>query len=112
MSVRPVHWDEGMFLRPHHFQAASRFASLELARGDKWDQHYNWGIRRIVIDGDALANHRLVIRRLQARFRDGTLVDLPEDGDVPALDFKAALEKSSSVDLFLALPMVHLGRAN
>ena len=112
MSVRPVHWDEGMFLRPHHFQAASRFTSMELTRGDKWDLHYNWGLRRITIDTDALANHRMVIRSLQARFRDGTLVDLPEDGDVPALDFKAALEKSPSITVFLAVPSVHLGRAN
>src|SRR6478735_3425684 len=65
MTARPVHWHEGMFLRPHHFQAAGRFLAHEMARGDKWDLHHNWGLRSIQIDPDALANHRFVVRSLQ-----------------------------------------------
>ena len=67
MAVRPVHWYEGMFLRPQQLQAAERFRHHAAAHGDKWDCHYNWGLRSIVIDGDALANYRFVIRSLQVR---------------------------------------------
>lgn len=112
MTARPVHWHEGMFLRPHHFQALARHAAHEQARAGRWNLHHDWGLRRIELDVDALANHRLVVHLLQARLRDGTLVELPSDGDLPALDLKPALQRSPSVTVFLALPLLHLGRSN
>ena len=30
MAKRPVHWSEGMFLKPHHFQASDRYARERL----------------------------------------------------------------------------------
>jgi type VI secretion system protein ImpJ len=73
-----------MFVRPHHFQAAQRNL-LDLAHtSEKWDCHYNWGLRSLAIDPDALGNYRLVVRSLRARLRDGTLVSVPDDGPLPA----------------------------
>ncbi len=112
MTARPVHWHEGMFLRPHHFQANQRYFCKELARATRWNQHHDWGLRSISLDLDALANHRFVVRSLRARLRDGTLISLPEDGDVPVLDLKPHLERQSSLTVYLALPLVHLGRSN
>ncbi len=112
MTVRPVHWHEGMFLRPHHFQAAQRHASQEEARGIAWGLHHNWGLRSLELDRDALANHRFVVRGLKARLRDGSLVAVPEDGDLPALDLKPALEQSARATIYLAVPKLHAGRAN
>jgi type VI secretion system protein ImpJ len=112
MTVRPVHWHEGMFLRPHHFQAAQRYAGHELERGTRWNLHYDWGVRALDLEHEALANHRFVVRGLRARLRDGTLVSAPEDGDLPAVDLKPAFERGPSVTVFLALPLLHLGRAN
>jgi type VI secretion system protein ImpJ len=101
-----------MFLRPHHFQAAHRHAQYLSNLGEKWDLHHNWGLRAVEIDLDALANHRFVIRSLQARFRDGTLVSLPEDGTVPALDLKDSFGREDSLTVFLAVPVLQLGKAN
>src|SRR5262249_15470854 len=112
MTARPVHWHEGMFLRPHHFQAAQRHASGDLHRSARWDLHHCWGLRSIDLDLDALANHRFVVRALQARLRDGTLVSVPEDGTLEALDLKPALGQGTSVTVSLAVPALHLGRAN
>jgi type VI secretion system protein ImpJ len=112
MTARPVHWHEGMFLRPHHFQAAQRYHAHHLAQATHWNLHHDWGLRAIEIDRDALRNNRLVISRLCARLRDGTLVSLPEDGVLPALDLKPHLERQGSVTVFLALPVVQLGRPN
>ena len=95
MTVRAVHWHEGMFLRPHHFQAAERFTHQIAARAHKWDLHYNWGLRAVDLDLDALANYRLVVRELKARLRDGTLISVPEDNSLPALDLKSAFEQAS-----------------
>jgi type VI secretion system protein ImpJ len=101
-----------MFLRPHHFQAAQRHGALLAHRDEKWDHHYNWGLRAVEIDPDALANNRFVVRSLNARLRDGTLVSLPEDGALPALDLKGAFERDPGVTVFLAVPALNPGRAN
>jgi type VI secretion system protein ImpJ len=112
MSVRAVHWHEGMFLRPHQLQAAQRYLLHINQLAAKWDLHYNWGLRSIEIDREALSNHRLVIRRLEARLRDGTLIAIPEDTALPALDLKPALQDSPTVMASLALPVLRIGRAN
>src|SRR5206468_12768999 len=56
--------------------------------------------------------HRLVIRSLQARFRDGTLVSVPEDAALPALDLKQLMATENALTINLAVPMLRLGRAN
>src|SRR5436305_14182916 len=109
MTTRAVHWHEGMFLRPHHLQAAQRHGFHQSQLGDKWDLHYNWGLRAIDLDLDAIANYRLVVRSLKARLRDGSLIALPEEGELPALDLKAAFERGDNLTVFLAVPMLHLG---
>jgi type VI secretion system protein ImpJ len=112
MSGRSVLWYEGMYLLPHHSQAAERLAQQELQRGHKWDAHYNWGLRTLDLDREALTNYRFVVRSLTARLRDGTLVAIPEDGNLEALDLKPALARASEVTVLLALPPLQLGKAN
>lgn len=112
MTARYVHWHEGMFLRPHHFQAAQRNFFYLSQRGEKWDLHYNWGLRAVDLDLDALSNYRLVVRALRARLRDGTLVSIPEDGALTPLDLKAAFEGNNNVTVYLAVPIANLGKAN
>src|SRR5262249_22757922 len=58
------------------------------------------------------ANHRLVVRSLQARLRDGTVVSVPEDGSLPEIDLKKALGQGTAVTVLLALPILQVGRAN
>ena len=47
MRYLPVHWFEGMFLRPHQFQAADRHWEECLATSGRWDNPYNYGIQHI-----------------------------------------------------------------
>jgi type VI secretion system protein ImpJ len=112
MQTQPVHWHEGMFLRPQHFQLATRYSVAVSDRGDKWDQHYNWGLRNLEIDLDALSNFRFVVRSLEARYRDGTQVAVPEDLVLPAFDLKPALSNSGSIQIYLALPLLQSNRSN
>jgi type VI secretion system protein ImpJ len=101
-----------MFLRPHQFQTEQRFWLHLLARNSKWDQHYNWGLSAITLDADALANHRCVVQALRVRLRDGTLISIPEDGTLPEVDFKNALEEEQRITVYLALPIMDLAKAN
>ena len=64
------------------------------------------------MDLDALANQRLVVRRLRARLPDGTLIAVPEDGLLPALDLQSALVGVPNVRIFLSVPLFDLSRAN
>jgi type VI secretion system protein ImpJ len=102
-----------MFLRPHQLQAAQRHVAQQLFLNTFWDHSYYWGLRAFELDRDALANHRFVVRRLRLRLRDGTLLNMPEDGDVlPALDLKPHMERESNLTVSLAVPVVTLSRAN
>ncbi|QDV23719.1 type VI secretion system baseplate subunit TssK [Aureliella helgolandensis] len=112
MQTQPVHWHEGMFLRPQHFQVSTRYSQAISDRGDKWDQYYNWGLRSLEFDRDALSNYRLVVRSLEARYRDGTQVAIPDDLVLPAFDIKSALSQSGSVIVYLALPLLQSNRSN
>lgn len=112
MALRPVHWHEGMFLRPHHFQAASRYQTALVARTEKWNAHYNWGVRSIELDETALSNSRLVIRSLRARLHDGTPVAIPDDTNLPEINLKPAFERETAVMVYLGLPVLHSGRPN
>jgi type VI secretion system protein ImpJ len=101
-----------MFLRPHHFQTAQRNLLYHAHLDERWDHHYYWGLREIHIDPDALANYRFVVRALKARLRDGTLISVPEEGTLPAIELRGAFDRSNTVTLFLAVPVLNLGRAN
>jgi type VI secretion system protein ImpJ len=113
MAVHAVHWHEGMFLLPQHLQAAQRHGFHLAQLSDRWSLHYQWGLRDIELDEDALANFRVVVRALKARLRDGTLVSIPEDGNLPVLDLKNAFsDKVKSIRIYLAVPALQVGRPN
>lgn len=76
MENLPVHWGEGMFLRPQHFQAAHRHALERAHVSESWDHAYNYGLAKVEINESALGNQRFELIRCHARFRDGTLVQL------------------------------------
>lgn len=112
MRTLPVHWHEGMFLRPHHFQAADRYWADQVRQTSRWDLNYNWGIRRIDIDTAALNNYRFVINQLQARLRDGTVIRVPQDANIAELDLHNAFANQDTVEVMLAVPTLEIGRAN
>lgn len=112
MANDEVLWEEGMFLRPHQLQAAQRSITGQALRSAKWDSYHNWGLRRIEIDADALANHRLVIHKLEARMLDGTMVSVPEDGSLQPVDLKEALVGQPNVTVLLAVPLFNASQAN
>jgi type VI secretion system protein ImpJ len=101
-----------MYLLPHHTQAAERFGLQYLYRSHKWDLHYNWGLRTLDFDREALSNYRFVVRSLTARLRDGTLIAMPEDGSLEALDLKPAFERANAVTVLLALPQLQTAKPN
>ncbi len=107
-----VHWYEGLFLRPQHFQAGDRFWSETLQTSGQWDNHYNYGLRRVEISHEAIGNYQFQVNSCHARLMDGTLVALDPGQGLDRLDLKEAFAKETTVRVFLAVPKLSMGRAN
>jgi type VI secretion system protein ImpJ len=126
MRNLPVHWYEGLFLRPQHFQAADRYWSELVQTSEQWDHPYNYGLHALEFSKEALANHQFQVHTLKARMPDGTLVALdagnePDRLDLkptfaamlaPKVDLSEAFGKESVLKVYLAVPKLQLGRAN
>ena len=104
-----VHWYEGMFLRPQHFQAADRHWGDELARAVQWRQPYAYGLRSCEVSADALAAYQFQLNGCRAAMRDGTLTELTQS---LRIDLRPVFQSHSEVTVYLAVPKLVLGRKN
>lgn len=109
---RTVYWQDGMFMWPHHMQQEERLQSQRLAAGHRWNVHHNWGVRTIEWNADAFKSGLLEVTALQARMRDGTLIEVPAEGRLPNLDLNEFLAGRDQVTIYLAVPLLHAHRAN
>lgn len=112
MNTKPVRWSEGMLVLPHHFQAADAHFHDFAATTSDWLYPYGYGIFDIEFNDAALAGYELRIPRLKARFKDGTLISVPENAHLPSVNLKQAMEEKSSVYLHLVLPELMAGQSN
>ncbi|MDG3005790.1 type VI secretion system baseplate subunit TssK [Paludisphaera mucosa] len=112
MPKRPVHWFEGMFLKPHHFQAAERWTRERIRESEDWLQPHDWGVRSIEFDADAIANRTLRVTSCQARFKDGTTVSIPDEAALDPVELGPALARRERLMVYLAVPAWQPGRPN
>jgi type VI secretion system protein ImpJ len=110
-----VNWAEGMFLRPHHFQAADRFWEEVVSHNVNFSSPYAYGIQRVTISATALANGSLEFGSLRARWKDGTII-AQEDNHVERVELKERLDAAAlgnqPVTAYLAIPILQEGQAN
>ena len=112
MSLQ-IHWQEGLFLQPHHLQRMQRSwqeqASQELRVG--WA--YPYGVIDARLSRDELENLRVRFERLRVIMPSGLEVNFPESAELPSLDIKQAFAKGAgSFNLFLGVPLWQNARAN
>lgn len=126
MRNLPVNWHEGLFLRPHHFQAADRHWTELIQTSQQWDHPHHYGLHTFDFSPEALANGHLEVRSLKARLRDGTLIALDHGNELDRLslkeglsdaartnaDLSQAFDKEPVVRIYLAVPKLKLGRTN
>ncbi|HEX4128854.1 MAG TPA: type VI secretion system baseplate subunit TssK [Pirellulales bacterium] len=126
MRNLPIHWSEGLFLRPHHFQAAERSWTEAGQRSEQWDHQFNYGVRRIELSEEAIANYQVQVNHCHARMRDGTLIALdpgeePDRVDLkpamnaakgPSASLKDAFASTDTVQVFLGVPKLKIGSTN
>jgi type VI secretion system protein ImpJ len=107
-----VHWSEGLFLQPHHFQAAERSATETLQTSERWDHHYGYGVRTLELSEEAIANYQFQVNVCHARMKDGTIVALDPGQELDRLDLKEAFAQESVVKVYLAVPKLRMGATN
>ncbi len=112
MRHLPVHWSEGLFLRPHHFQAADRYWTETLQTSEHWDHPYNYGVQAIELGEEAIANYQFQINVCHARMKDGTLISIEPGQEPDRVDLREAFESESTVRVFLAVPKLKMGSTN
>ena len=108
----PVHWYEGMFLRPQHFQAAERYWTEVIGQSSQLDLAYNYGFASIAIAIDAIGRGEFGLLRASFRMRDGTAWHLDEGQCPDRVSFKSVLDRQDSVVILLAIPTYQSFREN
>lgn len=100
-----IHWGEGMFLRPHHLQAAFRQREEELRQEVRRLQPFFWGILKVDIALDQLENFTFEVRDLEVKLKDGTALSLGSNLNLPPRSFRTELDQASGrMDVWLGVP--------
>lgn len=103
MSNHKVIWQEGMLLRPQHFQHNDRYYDHQMKTRTHWVTGYAWGFLTLEIDRQSLNLGKLVITQASGILPDGTLFDLHNSIEPLALDLPANV---GNTPVYLALPMM------
>ena len=103
MNAHKVIWQEGMLLRPQHFQHNDRYYDHQMKTRTQLLGSYIWGFLRLDIDLQFLNMGKLVISQASGIFPDGSLFELGGNTDPLALDVPP---NTGNTPVYLALPLV------
>ena len=112
MSVK-IHWQEGLFLQPHHFQRMQRSLEDEIASERRLAWPYPYGVIEARLSRDELENKRVRFDKLRAIMPSGLEVNYPAAAELPSLDIAQAFSKGAgSFTVSLGVPLWQESRAN
>ncbi len=100
-----LHWIDGQFLQPHHFQYFQRQNLAFMQNNRVLSIPYPWGLIDFEVDEDSLAAGRLVVRRFSAIMGDGTALSMPGNCLLSPLDLTETLKANpNEITVYIALP--------
>src|SRR6266568_8975394 len=108
-----IHWQEGLFLQPHHLQRMQKSLWDEIAAERRLAWPYPCGVVEARVSRDELENMRIRFERLRVIMPSGLEINYPENAELPSLDIKQAFSKGAGAfNLFLGVPLWQNVRAN
>ncbi len=108
-----IHWEEGLFLQPHHLQRMQKnlFDLVGRERGLTWS--YPYGVVEAQLSADDLRAFRIQFSRLRAVMPSGLEVNFPENSELPTIDIKQAFAAAGGgFTVYLGVPLWIDSRAN
>jgi type VI secretion system protein ImpJ len=112
MSLQ-IHWQEGLFLQPHHLQRMQKAFRDQFCDERRMGWAYPFGLVEARLSRDELENMRIRFDRLRVIMPSGLEINYPENCDLPSLDIKQAFSKGSGTfNVLLGVPLWQNGRAN
>jgi type VI secretion system protein ImpJ len=108
-----VLWGEGLFLRPQHFQQQDRYHEARLNQTARALHPYGWGVRKLVLDLDALRSDTLRVLELSLIFPDGEIYRAPQADALPlAVRLDELAPTVQTITFHAALPSLKAHGAN
>ncbi|BCS44851.1 MULTISPECIES: type VI secretion system baseplate subunit TssK [Pseudomonas] len=101
MNAHKVIWQEGMLLRPQHFQHNDRYYDHQLRVRTRLAGAYNWGFTALEIDPHFLGSGQIVLAQASGILPDGSVFDICDRNSPLALDIPA---NTSNMPVYIALP--------
>ncbi len=108
-----IHWEEGLFLRPHHLQFMQRGSFDERAAERRLFHPYAYGVIESRISRDELSNLILRFDNLQLIMPSGLRLDVPGNTELPPLDITKAFQATSGpMVIRIGVPLWYPTRGN
>ena len=109
-----IHWHEGLFIQPHHFQILQRNIINGFVSERKADTPFPYGLLGAEIDLDRLENEEIIaFNELKVIMPSGLYVEIGKNAYIPPLSLKQYFASGKKqIVLKLALPLVSLDNAN
>ena len=101
-----VIWQEGLFVKPQHFQQQQRHNDYVLQNRLLAMSNINWGFTDLDIDENQLKHGKISINKAIGCMSDGTVFSIPDQDIIPAPLFINELKTSTSREIYLALPII------
>jgi type VI secretion system protein ImpJ len=113
-KAQKVVWSEGMFLTPHHFQQWDRYQDMLLSERLRSLTPFGWGVTKLDIDTDGLANGNVALLSLHGVMPDGLVVKIPDRDPSPETRSLGNLFPPTldHLDVLLGIPAENPGAAN
>lgn len=100
-----VHWSEGQFLQPHHFQQMQRSLLNTINSERTLYSPYTEGVISIEVDEDALRANRVVIKNMSAIMPDGIGLSFPGNCSIEPLTVSFDASKINTLlTVYLCVP--------
>ncbi|MDR2630371.1 MAG: type VI secretion system baseplate subunit TssK [Spirochaetaceae bacterium] len=100
-----LHWSDGQFLQPHHFQYLQRQFSEYIRQNRFFSLHYPYGLLDFELDLESLSGSRVVVKRFSALMESGQELSMPGNCVLSPLDLAPVLQQDPyELTIYIALP--------
>jgi type VI secretion system ImpJ/VasE family protein len=100
-----LHWNDGQFLQPHHFQYGQRIDSEYTRINRRFFMPYPYGLLDFELDLETLKEGRVVVKRFSAAMDNGQELSMPGNCILKPLDLSEALKNNpGELTVYVAVP--------